>query len=100
MISEEKRERIREAIETLIQVDVSSKKIKSIGVNSRARHLPKMTIKVGVSYTELEPGAPSEAVIAIFESKLFCVCTESRNGIDAPPYYFLREDVFAVEEME
>jgi hypothetical protein len=97
MISDDQFEKMRAAIEKLIGVSVSSKKIKSIGVNPRARHIPKMTIEVSHTYNELEPKAPAEKVLAIYEATLFCVCTETRNGINAPPYFFLREDVFNVE---
>jgi len=97
LITSDQYEKMRAAIEKLIGVNVSSRKIKSIGVNPRARQLPKMTIEVCGIYSDLEPQAPRETVLAIFEATLFCVCTETRNGIDAPPYFFLREDVFNVE---
>jgi hypothetical protein len=97
MISDEKLEELRKAVEKLVNIPVSKRKIKSIGVNPRARHIPKMTIEVGQFYSNLEPNAPEEEVIAIFEAVSFCVCTPSRDGVNAPPYYFHREDVFSIE---
>ncbi len=100
MISEESREKIRSDLEKTIGVRISKKRIKSIGVNPRQRSIPKMVIRVGEKYSGLEPGAPEEEIIAIFESTLFCICTPSRGTGGNPPYYFLREDVFSVEEMK
>jgi len=97
MISEERREKIRADLEKSLGVAVRKKPIKSIGVNPRQRSIPKMIIEVGSKYRDLEPGSPQEEIIAIFESTLFCVCTESRGTGGNPPYYFLREDVFSVE---
>ena len=94
---DDKYEAMRAAIEKLIGVKVSAKLINSISVNPRARQVPKMTIEVGGSYGDLEPTAPTEKVLAIYEATLFCVCTKSRDEIKAPPYFFLREDVFNVE---
>ena len=100
MISEERREEIRADLEKSLGVAVRKKPIRSIGVNPRQRSVPKMLIEVGKKYAGLEPGAPEEEIIAIFESTLFCVCTESRGTGGNPPYYFLREDVFSVEELK
>jgi len=100
MISEERREEIRAGLEKSIGVSVRKKTIKSIGVNPRQRSIPKMIIEVGKKYSGLEPGSPEEEIIAIFESTLFCVCTESRGTGGNPPYYFLREDVFSVEDLK
>ena len=100
MISEERREEIRAGLEKAMGVMVRKKRIKSISVNPRQRSVPKMIIEVGGKYGGLEPGAPEEEVIAIFESTLFCVCTESRGTGGNPPFYFLREDVFSVEELK
>jgi len=97
MIPDDQYEKMRAAVEKLIDVKVSAKKIKSIGVNPRARHLPKFKIEVDCTYSDLEPNAPAEKILAIYEATLFCVCTENRNGIDAPPYFFLREDVYSVD---
>ena len=100
MITENRREEIRAELERSIGVRVRDKRIAAIGVNPRQRSIPKMTIRVGEKYGGLEPDAPTEEVLAIFESTLFCVCTPTRGVGGAPPYYFLREDVLFVEEME
>lgn len=100
MISDERRERIRVDLEKSIGVKIRDKKIEAIGVNPRQRSLPKMKIEVGKKYEGLEPGTPEEEILAIFESTLFCVCTATRGVGGAPPYYFLREDVFSVQEFE
>jgi hypothetical protein len=98
MISEESRERIRADLEKATGVKIRDRKIMSIGVNPRQRSAPRMIIRVGGKYGGLEPGAPEEEVLAIFESTLFFVCTAGRGTGGNPPYYFLREDVFSVEE--
>lgn len=100
MISEQRREEIRVDLEKSIGAAVRKKAIKAIGVNPCQRSVPKMIIEVGKKYSGLEPGSPEEEIIAIFESALFCVCTSSRGTGGNPPYYFLREDVFSVEEMK
>jgi hypothetical protein len=100
MISDEGREKIRSDLEKNIGVRISKKRIKSIEVNPRQRSIPRTIIRVGNKYGGLEPGAPEEDVLAIFESTLFCVCTSTRGIDGTPPYYFLREDVVLVEEMK
>jgi len=99
MISDKHWEKIRSELENAMGVQFRKKKIKAIGVNPRQRSIPRMTIEVGKKYRGLEPGAPEEEIIAIYESALFCVCTPSRGIDGTPPYYFLREDVFSVEDV-
>lgn len=99
MISDESREKIRLDLEKFMGVRIAKKKVKSIEVNPRQRSIPRMVIRAGEKYGGLEPGAPEEEVLAIFESTLFCVCTPTRGIDGAAPYYFLREDVVSVEEI-
>ncbi|UCC80760.1 MAG: hypothetical protein JSW64_05225 [Candidatus Zixiibacteriota bacterium] len=98
MISDERREKIRLDLEKFMGVRIAKKRIKSIEVNPRQRSVPRMFVRVGEKYGGLEPGAPEEEVLAIFESTLFCVCTPTRGVDGTPPYYFLREDIVSVEE--
>ena len=100
MISEEQWEKVRSDLEDYIGVRISKKRIKSIEVNPRQRSLPRMVIEVGKKHGGLEPGAPSEEIIAIYESTLFCVCTPARGINGTEPYYFLREDVISVKEFD
>ena len=100
MLSEKQWEKQRSELEKFIGVKISRKRIKSIEVNPRERSIPRMVIEVGKKYGGLEPGAPTEEIIAIYESTLFCVCTPARGLMGTQPYYFLREDVIAVKESD
>ena len=86
-------EEIRDYLETLYPGKIRRKHIRAIKVNSSYRWQPQLLIEVGKSYRELEPDAPLDKVIAIFESDSFLVCTEKRGGGKGIPYYFTREDV-------
>jgi hypothetical protein len=93
-------ETIRDYLETLYPGKIRKKRIRAIKVNSSYHWQPQLLIEVGKSYRELEPDAPMEEVIAIFESDSFLVCTEKRGGGQGIPYYFIREDVRLVIEYE
>lgn len=92
-------QRIKEYIENLTGQKISSKKIMALGVNPPYHGQPKRLIEVGKFYAELEPGAPLEEVVAIFESKSFCVCTPDRGAGRGLPYFFTRDTVYLVKEM-
>ncbi|UCD94844.1 MAG: hypothetical protein JSU69_01980 [Candidatus Zixiibacteriota bacterium] len=83
-----------------MRVKIRRKYIKSLYVNPTHQKLPKMHIEVSKSYRDLEPGTPPEEVIAIFESTVFLVCTRERGVENSLPYFFAREDIRRVEEME
>jgi hypothetical protein len=100
MLARDEIDRLRERLEKSMGVRITHKYIKSLVVNPTHQLLPKMHIEVGKSYRNLEPGAPPEQVIAIFESTIFLVCTDGRGAQNGLPYFFAREDVRRVEEME
>ena len=91
------REEIRKYLEQLLGQKMKDKPVRAIGVNTRYHSQPKMLIEEGNFYSDLEPGAPRERVIAIFEAAFFCVCTASRGTGEGMPYLFHRQDVYHVE---
>jgi hypothetical protein len=100
MLDDKEYEKIKKYLENLTGKKVRSKKIRALGVNPLYHGQPKRLIEVGKQYSELEPDEPPEEVIAIFETTLFCVCTSLRGGGQGLPYFFTRESVYLVEEME
>lgn len=99
-LSEEKIAEIKERLAKLTKTSVRPKNIKSITVNPSNHALPKMKIEVGKYCKTLDVGASPELVIAIFESTLFMVITETHGLNDGMPYFFFRGDVRLVEEFE
>ena len=91
---------IRAYLEQLIGKKLRPKRIRAILVNPTSQLLPKMYLEVGRSYSGLEPGAPKEKVVAIFETASFLVCTPDRGAGKGLPYFFSRQDILRVEEME
>ncbi len=100
MIDDDEREKIRQYLENLTGQKVSDRKIRALGVNPPYHGQPKRLIEVGKSYADLEPGAPSEEILAIFESKSFCVCTATRGTGTGLPYFFTRDTVYRLEEIK
>jgi len=99
-------EKIAEIIERLErrgkkgEQKIKPKKIKAIKVNPANHSLPNMLIEVGKVCKSLEPDAPDEKVLAIFEATIFMVVTETRGLNDGLPYYFFRGDVRRVFEFD
>jgi len=93
-------EEIKAYIEQLTRHRVRDKKIRAIGVNPLYHGTPKRLLEVGHYYADLEPGAPAQKIVAIFETTLFCVCTPERGAGTGLPYFFTRESVYCVELME
>lgn len=91
-------ERVKKYVECLLGHRVRERKIRAVGVNPLYHRQPKRLIEVGKYYSDLEPGAPREQVLAIFETTLFCVCTPTRGAGHGVPYLFTRESVYRVEE--
>ena len=91
------REKIKKYLEQLLGQKMKDLHIRAIGVNARYHGVPKRLIEEGQTYRDLEPGAPPERVIAIFEAAFFCVCTPSRGAGEGMPYLFHRQDVYHVE---
>ena len=92
------REAIRQYVAKTLGVKIRERKIRAIQVNARYRWQPPLRIEVGHSYSNLEPDAPMEEVVAIFESTVFCVCTSNRGTERGMPYLFNRDDITSVEE--
>ncbi len=97
MISESERQQIFEYLNATSKTPVKPKRVRAITVNPASRWLPKIRIEVGRRYADLEPGAPAEEVLAIFESVSFLVCTRTRGAGVGAPYFFSREDVRRIE---
>ena len=100
MLNREELDKLKSYLENLLGHPITDKRIKAIGVNPLFHGQSKQLIEVGQFYSDLEPGAPEEQVIAIFETKLFCVCTPQRGGGEGLPYFFTRQTVYEVIEME
>ena len=100
MLDDQEFEKIRKYLEDLTGQKISDKKIRALGVNPPYHGQPKRLIEVGKYYADLEPEAPSEQVIAIYESKSFCVCTPNRGAGTGLPYFFTRDTIYIVEDME
>lgn len=96
MTDEKRYQEIKEYLEKTLGHPIKEKKIAAIGVNPLYHGQSKRLIEVGHSYADLEPNAPGEQVIAIFETKLFCVVTESRGAGRGLPYFFTRDTVYDV----
>jgi len=97
MISEQERQRILEYLNATSKSPVKKRRVRAITVNPASRWLPKIRIEVGRRYADLEPGAPVEEVLAIFESVSFLVCTKTRGAGVGAPFFFSREDVRKIE---
>jgi len=95
-MDEEKREEIRLYLEKTLGHPVRKKHITALGVNPPYHGQGKRLLEVGNSYADLEPGSPSEKILAIFETKLFCVCTATRGAGEGLPYFFTRDTVYEV----
>ena len=100
MISDEERLKIRAYLEGTVLGKIRDREIKSIRVNMSYKRQPYLIIEVGKYYSDLEPGAPNQQVVAIFESDSFLVCTRERGAGQGLPYYFVRENVREVREFD
>jgi len=93
MLSDDELSALRDQLQKTLKAKIKSRVIKAIYVNSANHFQPPMWVEVGKRARNLEPDAPSEEVIAIFESVSFMVCTPTRGTAESPPYFFSREDV-------
>ncbi len=100
MLDEARYNEIKRYIEKLTGQKIRDKRIRALGVNPPYHGVPKRLIEVGKSYTDLEPGSPPEEILAIYESKSFCVCTAERGALTGLPYFFTRDSIYKVIEME
>jgi hypothetical protein len=99
-LSEDDCEAIRGYLEDFIGGRIRNRRIASIRVLMSYKGRPSVTIRVGRFYDDLEPEAPREQILAIFESESFLAVTNSRGALTGPPYYFTRENVREVETFE
>ena len=93
MLTNEELIALRQNLEKTLKSQIKPRTIKAIRVNSAYHWQPPMLIEVGRSVPNLEPDAPAQEILAIFESVSFMVCTATRGVGDTPPYFFAREDV-------
>jgi hypothetical protein len=100
MLDNQKYQELKTYIEELTGHKVRHRKIQALGVNPLYHGQPKRLLEIGKYYAEMEPGAPPEQIVAIFETTLFCVCTPNRGAGKGLPYFFTRESVYVVKEME
>lgn len=100
MLDEDRDEQVRRYIEKLTGQKIADKKIRAIGVNPPYHGSLKRLIEVGKTYDDLVPGSPPEEILAIYESKSFCVCTAEHGALKGLPYFFTRDSVYEVIEME
>jgi hypothetical protein len=100
MLENKKLNELKERLEQKMGVKIRPNKIIAITVNPASHSLPKMHIVIGREYKNLEPDAPLEQVLAIFEATTFIVCTQNRGVEKGIPYFFAREDVRKVEVMD
>jgi hypothetical protein len=100
MLNDDELSNIRVYLEKLFGQKIEKKKIKSITVNPLYHGQNRRTIVVGKTYSDLEPNASSEQVLAIFESKSYLVCTAERGALQGMPYIFTRDTILSVEEEE
>lgn len=97
MLPPDEYHRILTYLRSTSRTPIKDRRIRAITVNPSIHSLPKMRIEVGRPCSTLEPGAPPETVLAIFESASFLVVTPTRGAGDGSPYYFSREDVRRIE---
>jgi hypothetical protein len=91
---------LRRQLEPSLRAPVKPKRIKAIRVNSAQHWQPAMWIEVGKPCSNLERDSSPQQVLAIFESTTFIVCTPGHGVGGGSPYFFSREDVRRVVEME
>lgn len=91
------REQIKRYLEEDLEIKVKERAIRSIRVNPSQHAQPPLHIVVGKVCANLEPGAPPEQVLAIFDATTFLVCTATRGAGVGLPYFFAREDVRKIE---
>jgi len=100
MFTPDELDKMRLRLEKQLNIRIRKKHIRALTVYPTHQQIPNMYIEVGKTYRNLEPAAPPDQVLAIFESVSFLVCTKKRGIDEGLPYFFAREDARKVEEME
>lgn len=92
-MTNEQWQKLREQLQSKLNLTIRPQRIRSIRVNSAIRWQPPMEVEVGKPCAYLEPGSGPQVVEAIFDGGPFLVCTAC-HGIDSgSPYFFARGDV-------
>ena len=94
------REEIRNYLVRDLEMKIKDRRIRSLKVNPSQHAQPPLHIVVGQTCAHLEPDAPPEEVLAIFDTTVFLVCTATRGAGVGLPYFFARGDVRQVELFE
>ena len=98
LMEADERKQIADYLAKLVERPVRDNRIKAVEVNPLYHGSRRRRIEVGQYYTDLEPGAPSQLVVAIFESDSFLICTPERGYGEGVPYIFTRQEVKGVEK--
>ncbi len=98
LMEADERKQVVDYLAKLMQRPVRDKRINAIEVNPLYHGSSRRRIEVGQHYADLEPDAPSQLVVAIFESDSFLVCTPERGYGEGVPYIFTRQEVKGVEK--
>jgi len=79
---------------------IRDKVVRSITANPPFHGLPTIHIAVGQYCSGMEPGAPTEEILAIFESESYLVVTPTRGNGEGLPYIFPRNTIVDVQYEE
>jgi hypothetical protein len=101
MLSIPETDRLREELSSRLNATLKSRRIRALDINSAYHWQPPLQIEVGRPCRYLEPDSEdAQEVLAIFESTVFLVVTSGHGVPDGLPYFFSREDVRRVHEMD
>jgi hypothetical protein len=99
MLKNPEYEALNSRLEQQLHVNIRTKRIRAIKVNSSFHWQPPLSIEVDGWCGMLEKDTPPERIIAIFEHASFIVVTPDRGFIEnSLPYFFTRQDVQKVIE--
>ncbi len=100
MLTKVEWEELRAKLDKQLKPDVKKRRIKAIKINSAYHWQPPLYIEVGKKVGPLEPDAPPELIVAIYESSAFMVVTPKHGYDEGLPHFFAKEDVQQVVEFE
>jgi hypothetical protein len=93
VLSTEEYEKLRRHWEEAMDIHIRDQRIRSIEINSAYQWQPKLHVEVGKYCANMWKDAPPELVVAIFESRVFLVCTPDHGAERGAPHIFTRDDV-------
>jgi hypothetical protein len=93
-------EELRLNLDRQLKPAIRKRRIKAIKVNSAYRWQPPLFIEVGKECAHLQPEGSPELIVAIFESSTFVVVTPDHGYKKGLPYFFAKEDVQQVIEID